>query len=289
MTFLSRRRAMGAAAFSAALATGVAVPGTAAAAGRGRGTIPLPRAHAHNDYEHERPLFDALDHGFTSVEADIWLVEGQLLVAHDEIDLDPARTLQALYLDPLLDIVRRGHGRVYPGHRVTLQLLIDIKNTGDATYRALSRVLERYDSLFMKAIDGRTRKGPVQAVISGDRAARVPMEEERVRRAFYDGRLDDLGSPAPASFIPLISSNWTQSFTWLGAGPMPEAERRLLRDLTRTARARGQRTRFWATPDLPGPEREAVWRELVAAGVDHLNTDDLPGLAAFLREVDGGR
>ena len=44
---------------------------------------PLPQAHAHNDYEHDRPLRDALDPGFTSVEADVWLVDGKLLVAHD--------------------------------------------------------------------------------------------------------------------------------------------------------------------------------------------------------------
>lgn len=28
---------------------------------------PLPQAHAHNDYEHPRPLHDALSHGFTSM------------------------------------------------------------------------------------------------------------------------------------------------------------------------------------------------------------------------------
>ena len=28
---------------------------------------PLQKAHAHNDYEHERPLLDALDHGFTAL------------------------------------------------------------------------------------------------------------------------------------------------------------------------------------------------------------------------------
>ncbi|HET6325009.1 MAG TPA: hypothetical protein VFG04_09940, partial [Planctomycetaceae bacterium] len=43
---------------------------------------PLIRAHAHNDYEHKRPLFDALDQGLCSVEADIFLVDGQLLVGH---------------------------------------------------------------------------------------------------------------------------------------------------------------------------------------------------------------
>lgn len=42
---------------------------------------PLERAHAHNDYEHARPLFDALERGFNSVEADVHLVDGRLLVA----------------------------------------------------------------------------------------------------------------------------------------------------------------------------------------------------------------
>src|SRR6266568_639216 len=74
---------------------------------------PLIHAHAHNDYEHKRPLFDALDQGFCSVEADIYLVDGELLVAHDRAKVRPERTLQALYLDPLADRVRRNGGRVY--------------------------------------------------------------------------------------------------------------------------------------------------------------------------------
>ena len=52
---------------------------------------PLINAHAHNDYEHPRPLLDALDHGFCSVEADIYLVEGQLLVAHNRSDVSKER------------------------------------------------------------------------------------------------------------------------------------------------------------------------------------------------------
>ena len=32
--------------------------------GRGAQPVPLIHAHAHNDYEHKRPLLDALDHGF---------------------------------------------------------------------------------------------------------------------------------------------------------------------------------------------------------------------------------
>ncbi|MFD5286881.1 phosphatidylinositol-specific phospholipase C/glycerophosphodiester phosphodiesterase family protein [Streptomyces rochei] len=281
MALTTRRRAL--TTFGAALAGAVALPAGTALASEGRhGPRPLWRAHAHNDYEHPRPLLDALDHRFGSVEADIYLVGGQLLVAHDPEDLDPSRTLESLYLDPLAARVRAHHGRVYRRYRRALQLLIDIKTEGSATYLELDRRLARYKHLFTTYAHGRVHPGAVTAVISGDRAARAPMEAQRTRRAFYDGRLSDLGGPAPASFVPLISDNWTLNFTWRGVGAFPPAERRRLREIVDTAHARGQRVRFWATPDLAGPARVAVWSELLAADVDHINTDDLAGLEAFL-------
>jgi hypothetical protein len=44
--------------------------------------------------------------------------------------------------------------------------------------------------------------------------------------------------------------------------------------------------RFWETPDQPGADRDALWSELLDAGVDHINTDDLTGLQEFLLEND---
>lgn len=247
---------------------------------------PLAQAHAHNDYLHTRPLHDALDHGFTSVEADIFLMEGQLLVAHDPVDLRPDRTLQSLYLEPLRTRVLANHGKVYPGKPVPFQLLIDIKNTGAATYAALHRVLSspRYAFLFTSYLRGHVHRGPLTAVISGDRD-RTTMAAQPIRFAFYDGRIldpNDLGPGADARLAPLVSDNWTKVFTWTGTGPMPAAERARLSQIVTTAHNAGQRVRFWATPDLPGPQRDAIWRELLAAGVDHINTDDLAGLASFL-------
>ncbi|MFE1287135.1 phosphatidylinositol-specific phospholipase C/glycerophosphodiester phosphodiesterase family protein [Streptomyces sp. NPDC058751] len=285
MTPTTRRRAL--TTFGAALTGSFALPAPRAlAAGAKPRTRPLWRAHAHNDYEHPRPLLDALDHRFGSVEADIHLVDGQLLVAHDPVDLDPARTLESLYLEPLAARVKANHGSVYRGHHRPLQLLVDIKTEGASTYLELDRRLRRHRHLFTSYAHGKVRPGPVTAVVSGDRAARVPMEAQTERFAFYDGRLADLGGPAPASLIPLISDNWTLNFSWRGEGPFPDAEREKLRRITATAHARGQRVRFWATPDLAGPTREALWRELVAADVDHLNTDDLGGLEEFLDAHD---
>jgi glycerophosphoryl diester phosphodiesterase len=63
---------------------------------------------------------------------------------------------------------------------------------------------------------------------------------------------------------------------------MPAEERRKLRDIVQVSHDKGRRVRFWATPDNQSPAREAVWRELAAAGVDLINTDDLDGLQGFL-------
>ena len=83
---------------------------------------------------------------------------------------------------------------------------------------------------------------------------------------------------APAHLLPMISDNWTKQFHWNGDGPMPESERAKLREIVKKAHASDRVVRFWATP-----ENEAVWRELRAAGVDLINTDELDRLAAFLR------
>ncbi|MEE1752084.1 phosphatidylinositol-specific phospholipase C/glycerophosphodiester phosphodiesterase family protein [Streptomyces sp. SP18CS02] len=287
MTSPTRRTALVAlVATATAATTASATTASATAADRARSAVPpLRRAHAHNDYLHQRPLRDALSHGFTSLEADVFLVDGELLVAHEPDQLDPARTLRSLYLDPLAARVRANGGSVYRGHHRPVQLLIDIKSDGVAAYHELHRQLAAHRGILSVYAHGRVRPGAVTPVVSGDRAARVPMAAQDLRYAFYDSRFEDLGTTT-APFAPLISGNWTQNFTWQGIGAFPAAERQRLRTLVSTAHRAGQRIRFWATPDLPGPAREAVWTELLAAGVDHLNTDDLAGLAAFLRRHD---
>ncbi|TWD73058.1 glycerophosphoryl diester phosphodiesterase [Kribbella amoyensis] len=242
---------------------------------------PLAAAHAHNDYEHRRPLQDALDRGFSSVEADVWLIDGELRVAHDLEDAVPGRTLESLYLAPLAERIKQNHGRVYR-QGGDFQLLIDIKSDGPTTYAAIDQALSKYRGISTVFVNGRTYKGAVTSVISGNRPLDV-LKAQKVRYAGYDGRLGDLNSGMPASLMPLVSDNWTNNFSWQGVGAFPEAERAKLRQIVTTAHRAGYRVRFWATPDARGAAREALWSELVAAGVDHLNTDDLHGLEDFLR------
>jgi hypothetical protein len=238
---------------------------------------PLPNAHAHNDYEHKRPLLDALDQGFCSVEADIYLVDGALLVAHNRRDVKSERTLEALYLDPLLARVQANGGRVYrDGPQFTL--LVDIKTDGLRAYGVLAERLARYAEMLTVVRDGQVQPGAVTVIISGDR----PIERVaagKIRYAGIDGRMSDLDSDVAADLMPLVSDSWISHFRWRGQGEMPAAEKEKLREFVAKAHAKGRRVRFWAIPSNP-----AVWTELATAGVDLINTDDLPGLAAFLRE-----
>ncbi|WP_159801046.1 phosphatidylinositol-specific phospholipase C/glycerophosphodiester phosphodiesterase family protein [Arthrobacter zhaoguopingii] len=276
---LLRRTAALAAALTALTALGTA-PAPAAQDDVDLG-VPRAAAHAHNDYEHDRPLYDALGHGFTSVEADVWLVDGELLVAHDREDVRAGATLESLYLGPLDALVKGHGGSVYPGWEGEFQLLIDIKSEGPATYAAIEEELAEHRTMLTRYTHGKTKPGAVTAVISGNRPLSVMSAAEQ-RFGFYDGRAADLGGALPAELMPLISNNWQQLFSWQGAGAMPAAEREKLTAYVAAAHAQGARVRFWATPDLPGPAREAVWAELLTAGVDHINTDDLAALERFL-------
>jgi hypothetical protein len=250
--------------------------------------IGLERAHAHNDYEHDRPLFDALDHNFKSVEADIWLVEGELIIAHDPEDVPQAvkdgRTLRSLYLEPLQTVIAQNGGSVYRGDPDYFTLLIDIKSEAASTYLALHEELQDYEGMLTKFGPRGVRDGAVTAIVSGNRPREL-MQQQRVRYAAYDGRLSDLGVATDQTFVPLISDNWTRNFTWRGDGPMPTKERKKLESIVETAHASGQRVRFWETPEL-SPQREAVWRELLAARVDYINTDHLSDLEIFLLQND---
>ncbi len=242
---------------------------------------PLENAHAHNDYLHEHPLFDALDRRFTSVEADIFLVDGKLLVGHKRDKLKPNRTLESLYLAPLARRVQKNGGRVYQnGPRFFL--LIDIKSDSKATYRHLEKVLSKHaDILTAVGDDGKVRQAAVTAVITGAQP-RDEVIKASPRYAGLDGRISDLDSDAPAHPMPMISDKWTDHFNWNGDGPMPAAERVKLKEIVSKAHAADRVVRFWATP-----ENELVWTELCSSGVDLINTDQLDRLATFLRAFEG--
>ena len=228
---------------------------------------------------HTRPLFDALENGFRSIEADVFSQGDSLYVAHDRKDIKPGRTLRALYLEPLMEYME-DRNAIYDSTS-PLILLIDIKDNGLTTYKLLDRILNESREILCRVSDEAYVSGSVMVVISGNRPIEYMMEQTE-RFAFVDGRMQDLTEEYSPQLMPLISDRWTKYFSWRGKGDMPENERTQMRLYVQQAHENGQLIRFWATPDIPGKERDAVWTELLEAGVDLINTDDLVGLRAFL-------
>ena len=242
-------------------------------------TVPYP-AHAHNDYMHERPLFDALENRFRSIEADVFKVGDSLYVAHDRKDIRQGRTLRALYLEPLSEYIADQGGAIYDS-AYPLILLVDIKDNGLSSYKLLDRILDEFQEILCQVGQDAYVQGSVMVIVSGNRPIEYMMKQTR-RFAFVDGRMKDLEEDYSPLLMPLISDRWTKHFSWMGKGEMPQEEKERLRLYVQQAHEKGQLIRFWASPDKPGKQRDALWTELREAGVDLINTDDLAGLRTFI-------
>lgn len=231
-------------------------------------TYTLANAHSHNDYEQKRPFYLAYELGFGSIEADVFLKEGELYVAHNWGDIKPERTFRALYLNPILKKVRENRRWPYSDHR-DLQLLIDIKNTGAATLAALQKQL----------IPHRKALKHVRIVISGEMPA--PEDLALQDKVFtFDGRKNLIYSKEASPRVVLMSSSIMDfGGNWDGKMPMPELMREKLSTFVALQHVQKKLVRLWATPNT-----KLSYQTLKELGVDYIGTDDLQGLVQFLEK-----
>ena len=231
-------------------------------------------AHAHNDYEHKLPLWEALSHGFNSLEADTWYLEGQLYVKHFKpLKLKKAPLLSELYLIPLAKILRAKEGKLYPNIEDPFFLMIDIKNEAEASYNKLKTLLKAYEDLL---------KGPNPALkifLSGNRPIDLILKDTAYHFLSLDGRPEDLGKGYKADVMPVISQRFSKIISWKGKSPISEEDFNSLKKLANSCKAEGKKLRLWASP-----ETELCWETLLDAGVDLINTDKLAELEVFLNK-----
>ena len=229
-------------------------------------TYTLANAHSHNDYEQKRPFYAAYELGFGSIEADVFLQNGELYVAHNLKDISPERTLKVLYLEPLLKAIREHNGWPYP-NRQPLQWLIDIKTAGPATLAALQKALAPHQKELQH----------VRIVISGNMPEPDQMASQD-KIFTFDGR-KNLFYPKEASpMIKLVSNSITDfGGSWNGKEPMSDPMRENIKTFIELQHAQKKLVRIWGTPNS-----ELGYQTLKELGVDYIGTDDLAGLAAFL-------
>lgn len=223
-----------------------------------------------------------MEHGYCSVEADINLVDGKLLVAHGMWAVKTNRTLESLYLEPMRQRIKQNGGRLYPNGPECV-LLIDFKTAGAPTYAVLREVLKKYADILTVFRVGKKETNAITAILTGG-YPRDLLAADKVRYAAGDGKLADLTNNPPATLVPWISENWSPLFKWRASGPMPEDERTKLKEIVAKAHEQGRQVRFWGSPDTP-----AFWKELLEDDVDLINTDNLGGFATVYWIWESGK
>ncbi|KAK2071411.1 hypothetical protein P8C59_005839 [Phyllachora maydis] len=255
--------------------------------------------HSHNDYWRRVPFWSALAAGATSIEADVWLYNGTLYVGHDESALSPSRTLDSLYLQPLLQVLRaqnpaspfvaggptrNGVFDTAPGQ--TLHLFIDVKTDGPTTWPQVVGALGPLRRAgYLTSVDGAAvAPGPVTVVGTGN-TPRGLVEGVSPRDYFWDGPLATLnGTDAHVTrgVSPVASADFAAVLGPVVGGPALDADQTArLRAQVAHAHAKGILVRYWDLPGWPVGTRNAVWRILADAGVDLINVDDLAAIADF--------
>jgi hypothetical protein len=182
-----------------------------------------------------------------------------------------------MYLEPLAEWIKKHNGSVHTTGQ-PLILLIDIKTDAASTWESLHTLLLKYREILSETVDGKFQPRAVTVIISGKRAIEKILAT-RPQLAGVDGGLSDLESSLRADEMPLLSDAWAKHFQWRGSGPIPAEEAQKLRDIVIKAHSTGRMVRFWATP-----ETVPLWRELRAAEVDLIGTDQLDRLEEFLQQ-----
>jgi hypothetical protein len=232
----------------------------------------LIHAHAHNDYEHDAPLQEALAQRFYSVEADVFLAEGVVMVGHYSTALKGS--LKELYLDPLqarIDEKQSAHG---DGVRFTLW--IDFKEDSQAIQDALADLLAQYEMLSVFGQEG-AKDNAVLVVLTGAQAAKEAFVAAPTRRAQRDSNHHAPADPPADDKWTHYALKWGTYVDWNGWGEPSDEVRDAMKDLVDDIHAKGRKVRFYAAPD-----REESWQLQLEVGVDFINTDRLDDLSPFL-------
>jgi glycerophosphoryl diester phosphodiesterase len=239
--------------------------------------------HSHNDYEKSNPLLDALKQRFDSVEADIWLSGGKLMVSH--LGFSYRGSLEELYFKPLRRAVELGKGSVN-GDGKPFYLWLDIKDGDPKLLDVLQRLLEEYGgaSGFLTAFGsqaGERKERAVTVVLTGrEDAKRTYVERHPLRYACRDSNQFKINDPDADDRWQWYSLDWAEHFKWNGMAPFPAHQLESLKTLVGWIHDHGRKVRFWNTP-----ETEGFWKAAMAARVDAIGTDHLESLSRFMRQL----
>lgn len=240
----------------------------------GSSAISQIKIHSHNDYLRPRPFYDALEAGAWSIEADVFVIDSRLCVAHTDKEINRKKTLDKLYLEPMLKYCLSLSGRLsqFPKPYMPI-VMIDIKTNHIDALLLLTKKLERMRKKLRK---NRISFMPL-FVISGDRPDPASFSNYPSYIQF-DARPYEMYDSISLSKIAFISDQYLKYSRWNGTGELPSSDSLIIANLVHEVHLLNKPVRLWNTPDTP-----AAWKALSETGIDIINTDQPKTCAYFFR------
>ncbi|GMQ23349.1 alkaline phosphatase [Algoriphagus sp. oki45] len=229
------------------------------------------RLHSHNDYLQKAPFWEAFAADAASIEVDVILYDGKVMVAHEKESIQPQRTFRTLYLEPIQKALELG---MIDGFG--FNLLVDCKTEGYSTLDAVIREAEAFPSLLFSS---QNPKG-LKLIISGNR----PKPEDYRNYpewVLFDYQSKSLPADLPWEKIGMVSLSFRQFSVWNGKGRLVEKDRKGLEDFISLVHSFGKPVRFWGSPDS-----KTAWRAFHDLGVDFINTDQPKAAQEYLASLN---
>ncbi|HSF53626.1 MAG TPA: alkaline phosphatase [Algoriphagus sp.] len=229
------------------------------------------KLHSHNDYLRNVPFWEAFGAGTTSIEVDVILQDGSLMVAHERESIKPELTLKSLYLEPIQKAKNIGMIGDFDFH-----LLIDCKTEGYATLDQVVKDASEFEEMLYSS----QNPNGIKLIISGNR----PKPEDYGKYPewiFFDYQSKVLTSELPWEKIGMVSLSFSQFSRWNGKGRIVAAEKTKLEEFISLVHSFEKPVRFWASPDS-----KSAWRAFHEMGVDFINTDQPGNAKTYLSSLD---
>ncbi len=230
-------------------------------------------AHSHNDYEQQTPFILAYNAHFGSIEADIWAVNGDLFVAHNKSDIKAEKSLDSLYIQPIVRLFRKNSGKAWNDHSSTFQLMIDLKTAFEPTLSLLVEKLKKYPDVF----DSNQNNNAIRVVITGNRPDPSGFSKYPLF-IWFDGNVTLKYNDQQLKRIALYSENLANFTTWKGKEAIQEKEEIRLKQIIDSVHGLNKKIRFWNAPD-----DAFAWKTLMNLKVDYINTDHIQELSTWLQ------
>jgi alkaline phosphatase len=230
--------------------------------------------HSHNDYKRLAPFWEAYSQHCTSIEADVFLCEGQLLVGHEVEELKAENSFAALYVEPIVRTFRANGGRMWPGSAARLQLMVELKSETEPELSEVIALLERYPDVFCSP-EG------VRVTVTGNVPA--PADFSKYPSwVWFDGNLHTAYTGSQLERVALISEDFRDyAAKWNGKGNFIQADYQPLKAAVDQAHALGKPVRFWNAPEGTTP-----YFTYIRLGLDYVNTDKPAVASLFFSDWD---